>query len=212
MDMDNYVIDRSRLTKEQNEQFNDLIAKAMVDPKAAQEEMEGQEPNVPPQKKTTEKAEVKDMSEAKKSAPAEPEVPQFVKDAIAKSEEFMTNIQKKEMVELAKKYEILGQNPEELGKQLYELKKSNEDMYNTCISMLDGQVTLIEKSPIFAEIGKSGHRGNPVAGGSAVDKAEAKAREIMKSNPDMSHDEAIAKAWIENPDLAAEYDAEYFGY
>lgn len=209
--MDNYVIDRTRLSDEQNKLFDDLIAKAMVDPKAAQEEMEDHEPPVTPPKKTTEKAEVEDMPDTKKSAPAEPEVPQFVKDAIKKSEEFIEGVQKKEMVELAKKYEILGQKPEELGAQLYNLKKSDEEMYNTCITMLDGQVALIEKSPVYAEIGKSGRRGSPVAGGSAVDKAEAKAREIMKADPYISHDEAIAKAWMENPELMDEYDNEYFG-
>lgn len=212
MNMDNYVIDRSRLSEEQNKQFDELVAKALVDPKAAQEEMEEQEPPVPPKKKKpTEKAEVEDMNETKKSASTEPEVPQFVKDAIAKSEAFMEGIQKKEMIEVAKKYEILGQKPDELGAQLYDLKKSDEKMYNTCISMLDGQLALIEKSPTFAEIGKSGNRGSSVAGGTAEDKADAKAREIMKADPSISYTDAIAKAWIDNPELMDEYDEEYFG-
>lgn len=206
--MDNYVIDRTQLSEQENALFDQLVAKATVDPKAAQEEMEGQEPAVPPKKKPTEKAEVEDMNETKKSAP---EVPQFVKDAIAKSEAFMESIQKKEMVEVAKKYEILGQKPEELGAQLYDLKKSDEKMYNTCISMLDGQLALIEKSPTFAEIGKSGNRGSSVAGGTAEDKADAKAREIMKADPSISYTDAIAKAWIDNPELMDEYDEEYFG-
>ena len=196
------IIDKNKLEPAEREELERLIAKGMVDPKAAQEEPEGG-------KKTTE--EVNEVTETKKSAPAEPEVPQFVKDAIAKSEEFMEGIKKKEMIEVAKKYEILGQKPEDLGAQLYDLKKSDEKMYNTCISMLDGQLALIEKSPAFAEIGKSGHRGSSVAGGSAEDKVNAKAREIMKADPSMNYTDAVAKAWIENPDLADEYDAEYFG-
>ncbi len=208
--MDNYVIDREQLDEQERALFDKLVAKALVDPKAAQEELEGQEPPAtPPKKKPTE--EDKEVIETKKNAPAEPEVPQFVKDAIAKSEEFIEGVQKKEMIELAKKYDILGQKPEELGAQLYALKKSDEEMYKTCISMLDGQLALIEKSPAFAEIGKSGHRGNSVAGGTAEDKIEAKAREIMKADPHISRTDAIAKAWVENPNLAAEYDAEYFG-
>lgn len=214
-----FFIDKSLYNADQLAQLEELlkigrVEKSAVDPAAAKDEMEDQEPAVPPKKKkTTEKAEVEDMPETKKSAaPAEPELPQFVKDAIAKSEAFIEEQKKKEMVELAKKYDILGQKPEELGPQLYELKKSNEDMYNTVIKTLDGQVALIEKSPVFAEIGKSGRGGSTVASGGAVAKAEAKAREIQKAHPDMSHDEAIAKAWMDNPELMDEYDAEYFGH
>lgn len=211
-----FTIDKSVFTAEELEQFEALIAKAKVDPQANKEELEEETPPaVPPKKKPAKKAEVENMEEAKKSVPAEPELPQFVKDAIAKSEAFIEEQKKKEMVELAKKYDILGQKAEELGPQLYELKKSNEDMFNTVISTLDGQVALIEKSPVFAEIGKSGRNGGSVVdgvGGGAVAKAEAKAREIQKSNPDMSYEACIAKAWEDNPELMDEYDAEYFGY
>ena len=211
--MANFVIDKSRFNDEQLAQYEALVAigKAEVDPEANKEEMEKETPPaVSPKKKPTEKAEVETM-ETKKSAPTEFELPDFVKDAIAKSEKFIEEQEKKEQVNLAKKYDILGQKPEELGAQLYELKKSNEEMYKTCISMLDSQVALIEKSPLFAEIGKSGNAGGSYNGLSGAEaKVDAKAREIMKAAPDMSYTEAIAKAW-EDPALAAEYDAEYFG-
>ena len=214
--MANFVIDKSRFNDEQLAQYEALVAigKAEVDPEANKGACEEEvPPAVPPKKKPTEKEEV-DPMETKKSAPTEIDVPQFVKDAIAKSEKFMEDVEKKEMVELAKKYDVLGQKPEELGEQLYNLKKSDEAMYKTCISMLDGQVALIEKSPLFAEIGKSGRNGGSVVdgvGGGAVAKAEAKAREIQKACPEMSFDAAIAKAWEDNPELMDEYDAEYFG-
>lgn len=211
--MANFVIDKSRFNDEQLAQYEALVAigKAEVDPEANKGEMtEETPPEVTPKKKPTEKAEVENM-ETKKSAPVEVELPDFVKDAIAKSEKFIEEQQKKEMVDLAKKYDVLGQKPEELGAQLYELKKSNEDMYNTCISMLDSQVALIEKSPLFAEIGKSGNAGGSYTGLSGAEaKAEAKAAEIMKADPNMSYNTAIAKAW-EDPALMAEYDSEYFG-
>lgn len=210
--MANFVIDKSRFNDEQLAQYEALVAigKAEVDPEANKEEMEGvTPPAVPPKKKPTKKAEVETM-ETNKSAPTEMELPAFVKDAIAKSEAFIEEQQKKEQVNLAKKYDILGQKPEELGKQLYELKKSNEEMYNTCIAMLDSQVALIEKSPLFAEIGKSGNAGGSYNGLSGAEaKVDAKAKEIMKADPNMSYNEAVAKAW-EDPNLAAEYDAEYF--
>ena len=210
--MANFVIDKSRFNADQLAQYEALVAigKAAVDPAANQEEVEDGVPAVPPKKKTTEKEEVEPM-ETKKSASAEVELPDFVKDAIAKSEKFIEEQQKKEMVDLAKKYDILGQKPEELGPQLFELKKSNEAMYNTVIATLDGQVALIEKSPLFAEIGKSGSNVGSYSGLSGAEaKADAKAKEIMKAYPNMGYTEAIAKAW-EDPELMAEYDAEYSG-
>lgn len=196
------TIDKSVFTAEELAQYEALIAKAAVDPEAAEDEMEDQKPPFPP-KKTTEKAEVEEMEETKKSV----EVPEFVKAAIAKSEEFMTRIEKQEMTEIAKKYAVLGAKPEELGEQLHNLKKSDPAMFDSCISMLDNQVSMIEKSGLFAEIGKSAG-GTSVSGAEA--KAQAKAAEIMKADPTMSYDSAIAKAW-EDPTLMAEYDAEYFG-
>lgn len=216
-----YMIDKSLFNPEQLAQFEELIAigrveKAAVDPEAGQEEMKDDVPATSPTKKPAKKAEVETMDETKKSAPAAapaaapeaPEVPDFVKNAIAKSEEFMTRIEKQEMAEIAKKYAILGENPEELGAQLYDLKKTDETVYKTCIAMLDGQVALIEKAGLFNEIGKS-DRGLSTAGG-AVAKAEAKAQEIRKADPTLSYEAAIAKAW-EDPALMAEYDAEYHG-
>lgn len=224
--MANFVIDKSRFNPAQLAQYEELVAigKAEVDPEANQEEMEEEFPTEDPAKKGCKKPAKKGCKnpakkmveeetevETKKSAPTEFELPDFVKDAIAKSEAFIEEQQKKEQVDLAKKYDILGQKPEELGAQLYELKKSNPDMYNTCISMLDSQVALIEKSPMFAEIGKSGNALGEYNGLSGAEaKADAKAKEIMKADPGKSYTEAIAKAW-EDPYLAAEYDAEYFG-
>ena len=197
--MSAYKIDKTKFDAEDLANWDRLVAKGMVEVDPADE------PHVEPA------APAVATPVVEKAAPVEVELPAFVKDAIAKSEAFIEEQQKKEQVEVAKKYDILGQKPEELGKQLYELKKSNPDMYNTCISMLDGQLALIEKSPLFAEIGKSGHSGGDYNGlHGAEAKADAKAKEIMKADPNMSYTEAIAKAW-EDPDLMAECDAEYFG-
>lgn len=197
--MSAYKIDKTKFDAEDLANWDRLVAKGMVEVDPADE------PHVEPA------APAVATPVVEKAAPVEVELPAFVKDAIAKSEAFIEEQKKKEQIEVAKKYDILGQKPEELGKQLYELKKSNPDMYNTCISMLDGQLALIEKSPLFAEIGKSGHSGGDYNGlHGAEAKADAKAKEIMKADPNMSYTEAIAKAW-EDPDLMAECDAEYFG-
>ena len=195
--MSAYKIDKTRFDEQDRKDWERLIAKGMVqvDPADGTDHLEDG-PAAPA---------------VEKAAPPAFEMPAFVTDAIAKSNAFIEEQQKKEQVDLAKKYDILGQKPEELGAQLYELKKSNEEMYKTCVAMLDSQVALIEKSPLFAEIGKSGHAGGSYNGLSGAEaKVDAKAKEIMKAAPDMSYTEAIAKAW-EDPALAAEYDAEYFG-
>ena len=190
-------IDKSKFTAEDLSLYEALIAKAAVDPEAGEEEMEEEKPPLPPKKKPENEEDVEKSF-----------VPDFVKDAIAKSEEFMARIEKQEMESVAKKYAVLGENPAALGEKLYNLKKSDPTMYDTCISMLDNQLSLIEKSGVFTEIGKSA--GGYSAAGGAEAKAEAKAKEIMKSNPDMNYVDAIAKAW-EDPALMAEYDAEYKG-
>lgn len=196
--MSAYKIDKTLFDANDLKEWDRLVAKGMVqvdpaDPEPAADPAPAAAPVV------------------EKAAPAEVQLPDFVKDAIAKSEAFIEEQQMKEQVELAKKYDILGQKHEELGKQLYDLKKSDETLYKTCISMLDSQLALIEKSPLFAEIGKSGHSGGNYNGlHGAEAKADAKAQEIMKADPNISYTAAIAKAW-EDPALVAEYDAEYFG-
>ena len=196
--MSAYKIDKSKFEADELTEWNRLVAKGMVqvDPADGTDNLEDGPAAAPA---------------VEKAAPAEFEMPAFVKDAIAKSEAFIEEQQKKEQIDVAKKYEILGQKPEELGPKLYEMKKSNEAMYNTVIATLDSQVALIEKSPLFAEIGKSGHAGGNYNGlHGAEAKADAKAQELMKADPNLSYTAAIAKAW-EDPVLAAEYDAEYNG-
>lgn len=200
------TIDKSKFTAEQLAAYEELVAigKADVDPAAAEEEYEGDMPPAPP-KKPTKKAEVDDMEPAKKSAAptADPQV-QAALDELANLKK---SFEMKEMTEVAKKYAPLGKKEDELAQTLYDMKKSNEANYNAYISILDESLAIVEKTGLFAEIGKStSGSGN----GSATSKAEARAQEIMKSNPDMDYNTAIAKAW-EDPALMAEYDAEYHG-
>lgn len=203
--MSAYTIDKTLFTEQDRKDWERLVAKGMVkvDP-ANNDHQDDPAPAAAPAAPATEPV-------VEKAAPAEFVLPAFVQDAINKSEAFIEEQKKNEQIEVAKKYDILGQKAEELGPQLYELKKSNEAMYNTVIATLDKQVALVEQSPLFAEIGKSGHAGGSYNGlHGAEAKADAKAQEIMKADPNMTYTEAIAKAW-EDPALAAEYDAEYFG-
>ena len=197
-----YTIDKSLFDAQELADYERLIAKGRVevDPKAAEKEMKDEKPEVPPKK--TEKAEVEHMDETKKTASPELTAAMEELEALKKSFEM------KEMADVAKKYAPLGKNETELAKTLYDMKKSNPANYDAYTAILDESLAMVEKSGLFAEVGKSAGDGSSFAGAEA--KADAKAREIMKSDSTLSYGDAIAKAW-EDPALMAEYDAEYFG-
>lgn len=202
-------IDKSAFTAEELEIYEALIAKAAVDPEANKEEVKEEVPPVPAKKKQpkkpVEKEEDEDPVETKKSAPEQsPEI----KAALDELANLKKSYEMDKMLEVAKKYAPLGKNENELAQTLHNMKTSSEDVYKAYISILDESLTLVEKSGLFSEIGKSASNG--VSGSGAVSKAEAKAREIQKSDSSISWDAAIAKAW-EDPQLMAEYDAEYNG-
>lgn len=198
-----FKIDKSVFTAEELEQYEALIAKAKVDPEAAAEEMEDEKPEVPAENKTTEKAEVEEMEDTKKSVAQEtsPELAQALSDLADLKKSF----EMKEMTQIAKKYAPLGKKEDELAQTLYDMKKSNEANYKAYITVLDESLGLVEKSGVFAEIGKSASGTS----GSTVDKVNAHADEIMKADPNMSRAMAIAKSWEDHPEWVAEYDNEY---
>ena len=197
-------IDKSRFTAEELEQYEALIAKGAVDPAAAKEEMEEEEPPVvtPKKKKPAKKAEDEVMEPTAKS-----ELAPEVKAAMEELASLKKSFEMKEMTEVAKKYAPLGKKEAELAQTLYEMKKSNPANYDAYIAILDESLGIVEKSGMFAEIGKSaGGSGNS---GSTEQKVQARAQEIMKSEG-LDYVSAVAKAW-EDPELAAAYDAEYYG-
>lgn len=198
--MANFVIDKSRFNSEQLAQYEALVAigKAEVDPAA---DHDGDGAPAPQNMEENPMA---------KSAPAEMD-PQL-KTALDELADLKKSIEMKDMTEVAKKYASgLGKNESELAQTLYDMKKSNPANYNAYIAILDESLALAEKSGTFAEIGKSGHGGSYNGLSGAEAKVDAKAKEIMKADPNIGYTEAVAKAW-EDPALAAEYDAEYFGH
>jgi len=75
------------------------------------------------------------------------------------------------------------------------------------VALLDESLAALNKSGLFREIG-SNHQGS--AG--IVQTLGIKAQELQKSAVGkMTDSEAIIKAWEENPELAAQYEAEYKG-
>ena len=188
---------KSNFTAEELEQWEALVAKGKVAPDDNQEEMLEDTPDFP-SKKPAKKAEVEDMEKS-----ASPEI----KAALERMAALEKSFEMQEFTGIAKKYAPLGEKEDELAQTLYEMKKSNPANYDAYIAVMDKSLDIVEKSGVFAEIGKS-------AGGSGTgtvqSQIEAKAQSIMKSDPTVDYDTAVAKAW-EDPELLAAYDSEYFG-
>ena len=178
-------IDKSRFTPEELAQYEALINKGKV-------EDEPEKPEEGEEKKP----------EVEKSAEMHPEV----KKALEEMAVLRKSLEMKEMTDIAKKYVPLGKKENELAETLYEMKKSSQSAFDAYIAVLDQNLDLVNKSGMFEEIGKS---SKGIAGGSIVEKADAIAKGYMEKDPDMDYDTALMKAWENNPDLMAAYDAEY---
>lgn len=114
---------------------------------------------------------------------------------------------KQEFITKAAGLKNLATNAEELGllmKAVAENKATPEQ-----IAKLEGILKAadegIAKGNLFGEIGRSG--GGTVAG-SALAKAEAFANEMIQKNAAMTREQAMAKVWIDNPQLYAQYEKE----
>lgn len=149
------------------------------------------------------------VEEIKETAPraSEPEdiykgVNPAVMAEIEELRKFKQSIEEKQVLDVAKRYEILGKKPDELAGVLKSLKAVGGTAYDDMISMLDSAAQAVEQSKVFGEIGKRGVTGsdNPWA------KIEAAASEIVKSNAGMSYADAIDKACLEHPELLKAYE------
>ena len=201
-------IDKSLFTPEELAMYQALIAKASVDPEGAQEQME-EETELPPAPPRAAEPEAEEDVETEKCATRtrKSDADPALMAALARLDALEKSAEMKELTGVAKKYAVLGDNEAELVQTLYGLKKSdNPANYDAYIKVLDRSLDLVEKSGIFAEIGKSG-RGQ--GGGSTLDKVEAAATEIQKSDPSLSREAAMVKAWDTHPDLLADYESEY---
>lgn len=121
---------------------------------------------------------------------------------------FREETEDREILAVAKKYELLGKKPEELAPVLKSLKAAGGTAYTDMIGILDANLAAIQASPAFNEIGKRGGNGAPVNDADAAwAQIEKKAEEIRKAAPAMTYAEAIDKACIDNPDLVHQYEA-----
>ncbi|MCL2215405.1 MAG: hypothetical protein FWB91_00160 [Defluviitaleaceae bacterium] len=219
--------------------FGELIAKYVIIPdesggepparveKTTQVEEEFNTMNIDKSKLTPEELAALEAIEKKYGNPAEtppvatpaagdnvaaPELHPEVKKALAdiqaltaQNEELQKSLEVKDLSIFATKYEVLGKKADELAPKLYELKKAGGTVYDDYVALLDEQLTLVEKSGMFGEIGSA----RSMMGIASGNELTAKTAEIRKANSGMSEADALVKAFEENPELAAKYEAEY---
>jgi len=119
--------------------------------------------------------------------------------------ELRKSVEIERMTNFAKKYELIGKKSDELAVKLYGLKKAGGTAYDDYVGLLDEHLSTVEKSGLFRELGN-----NTSGSGDTGDKLKAAASEIAKSG-NVKGIDAIIKAFEDNPELAAQYEAEYQG-
>ncbi|MDO4280776.1 MAG: hypothetical protein Q4C56_04015 [Peptococcaceae bacterium] len=216
-------IDKSRFTDEELATYQALIQKALVNPEDNEEALEKDKPpleDAPRKKPLPEflrrrddaEEDAEDEEEARLAAEKTAENDATIatlKAAIAEQErrtEALTkSLAMKEFTEIAKRYAPLGEKEEVLAKNLYAMHNADPALYDQYVSALDKSLALMEKTGLFAEIGKSGAS----APQSAIGRVEAIAKGYMQADPSLSRAQAVAKAWEDNPELIRDYEAQY---
>lgn len=197
--VDEMKIDKSKLTPEELAQLEAIEKKAGVqEPKEdppADGGVKKTEPAAEPTKKSDPAPSGNDGEDIYKGL--HPAVAAELKELRKRADA----AEEREMLDVAKKYELLGKKPEELAKTLKTLKAAGGSAYDDMIGVLDASLATVEKSGAFSEVGKSGS-GHP----DAWDQIEKHAAEILKAAPTLSLAEAIEKACAQHPDLVAEYE------
>lgn len=98
--------------------------------------------------------------------------------------------------QVAKRYEVLGEDTEALAKMFYDMQESNENFYHKYIDVLEKQLVLTKHAGLFQEIGSS--RGGDISMRKALDGIIKK---MMEADPKMTYEQAFVKACDENPEL-----------
>lgn len=188
-EIDTMVIEKSKMTPEELTFFEEIEKKYGSDDGAGAAGTE-----TPPVTKTSEGATTTEIH---------PEVAK----ALTEVEEIKKGLEMQKMVLVAKKYEILGKQPEELAKSLVEVKRAGDEAYNSYIAALDAHMDTVEKSGVFKEFGTSAEGG----AGSEWAQIEKAAGEIMTASPNLTREQAIDKACQSHPELVQGYEKSLTG-
>ena len=213
-------IDKSKMSAEERAAYDELIKKFAVET--------NEEPSI--EKKAPQKSEKEEnpdvlddggaekKTDTKKSlTPPEQNTDDdiykglhpLVREKLEALEKRAEEAEDRELYAVAKKYEVLGEKPEELAKSLKTLKSAGGTAYNDMIGILDRNVAMINNSGVFGEIGKSFSGGTAAVKKSAAEgKIDTIAKGLMEKDPSMTYNMALAKAWGAHPVLMAEYEDE----
>lgn len=107
-------------------------------------------------------------------------------------EEYVAKAEDAELLKVASKYEVLGENAGQLSATLKKMKAAG--VYDEYVSKLDRELAYVEKSGTFNEIGKSGYNSQAVS-------IEKFAAQIRKADPSLTERQALDKAFQEHPEL-----------
>ena len=202
-EIDMAKIDKSLLSAEEQTTLEALMKKCTVedgDPAPAPA------PSVDPAPAVEPKAEPAAQDPA--PAPAvdtQKSVDPTLAKALAEVDDLRKSIEMGQLKEIAKKYVPLGKKEEELAQTLYDLKKSGQANYDAYIKVLDESLDLVNKSGVFAELGKSTH--GPVSMDSGVvAQVEGIAKGYRDADPTLDYNTSMMRAWENNPELLAQYE------
>nr|DAI35755.1 MAG TPA: hypothetical protein [Caudoviricetes sp.] len=184
-------IDKSKMTAEERAFFEDI-----------EKRYGAPETEVPP-------APTVQPTVAVQDAPVQKSAAEVLKDVMPEFAAMLENVQKRmekqedaEIMEVAKRYELLGKKPEELAPVLKSTKAASEEAYNQIVTALDAALDIAKRSGMFNEIGSNGNGGATDAEARIAKRVE----EIRKAHPEMSVFVARDMAFQENPELIAEFE------
>lgn len=217
-------INKSKMTAEERAAYEELIKKYAVETEEQTEEPVGKSVSATEEPDIVEDSGVTKTQKSVAPPPTSPTTEMNVDtgDDIYKGlhpavrarlealEKRAAEAEERELFDVAKKYEIVGEKPEELVKTLKSLKDAGGTAYNDMISVLDRSVAMVEKSGVFSEIGKS-FSGSPAASikkSAAESKIDTIAKGYMEKDSTLTYNAALAKAWEDHPELLDEYEVE----
>lgn len=177
--------DTSRMSPEEKAQFEDLAKRFGI---------AENEPATPPAPEANPDTDEQDVYKGLHPA---------IRAELESLRKFREDSEDRELLNVAKRYTILGKKPEELVPTLKSLRAAGGTAYDDMIALLDANVAAVEKSGVFGEVGK---RGTGDTSGDSWGKIEAAASEIMKSNAGMTRAQAIDQACVEHPELLEAYE------
>ena len=193
-------IDKSKMTPEEVTAYEEIVKKYAVD-----EPEENPETDPVSQETTVDKS--KEEAPAAQEEPVESEIVKALKAQIEEARKSIDAMKDaaltKEVTEVAKKYVPLGKKVEELVPVLKQMKGAGEELYTSYITALDQQLELQKSSGIFTEFGKS------TTGDASGDPEKmwiAKAKELQKTKPDLTLQQAMDEVALNDDELRAQID------